>query len=401
MPAVTMHPDVAKRFTKARSLLLLDQPFFGTLATKLENLIDPAVETTTVDGFVMRWNPDYLAERTDPEIRAIMAHNVLHCANGHPWRRDARDPESWDRACDQTINGILTEAGFSLPEGQPMPMPGQEGMAAERIYQLLPPGGNGSGGGSGGGGGDGEDNQTPASGGSGGNGGGQGQGKRGPAGCGMVTDPPSGTNTELTESWKVAVASAYTAAKGCGDLPGDLEAMVEQLLTVKIPWAVELRDYLETTARNDFNWNRPNRRYAGCGVVLPTLISKELPRVCVAIDTSGSISNDELAQALSEVCGILADFDTTVDVLHFDSRVQKHMEVTRADMPIEAKGYGRGGTNFRPVFEWVEERDETPTVMVVITDLDGPFPREEPDYPVLWVSSDSHREAPFGRTIYM
>ena len=151
---------------------------------------------------------------------------------------------------------------------------------------------------------------------------------------------------------------------------------------------------------NDYDWSRGNRRYLSHGIYLPTLRSDELPEIVVAVDTSGSIDQETLDQFASEVNDILTTYHTRIHVLYIDAQVQAHEEVTSEDAPIQFTPKGGGGTAFRPAFEWVEENDVTPACLVYLTDMAGRFPKDEPDYPVLWVSTDKDvSKSPFGEVV--
>ena len=108
-----VHPRIARQRTE----LVLSQPFFGALALRLAVREDPSAKTFWVDGETMGYNPAYLESLSDLEVRGVVAHEVLHVANGHCWRQGARDPNRWNDACDYAINPIVVSAGMVLPKG--------------------------------------------------------------------------------------------------------------------------------------------------------------------------------------------------------------------------------------------------------------------------------------------
>lgn len=373
------------RLTRARVSLLIDHPFYGSLASQLPNQLDSSIPTACTNGEWIKWNPDFVASLTDEELKAVVVHEVMHVANGHTWRRGARDHQAWNISCDLAINHIIAQAGFKLPKCGLVPSKAQEGKSAEALYAA--PKGK-------------KDGQKPGNG-VGGNGKplpGQGD----PGGCGEVQDAPGGQTgkAEQEAKWKVAVVQAATQAKLQGKLPAGIERMVEELVTPKVPWSVVLRDFVERTARNDYNWSRPNVRFAGAGVILPTLISEELPEIVVAVDTSGSIGGKELDQFASEISAVLGAYETTIRVVYADAEVAHHHTVTRADLPLKLEPKGGGGTDFRPVFDWIEKEHLSPACTVYLTDLMGSFPTHAPEYPVLWVTTHPGT-APWGETIQM
>ena len=149
----------ALRVEKSVVKTVLDHPFFAALALKMRVKQDYQVPTFCVDGVHMRYNPDFCATLDDTEVLTVLAHEVLHLAFGHLWRKGNRDMRKWNKACDYVINNYLMKynddevaagraAPFKLPEGGLLD-PKYDGMAEEEIYNLLPDdpdGGGGSGG---------------------------------------------------------------------------------------------------------------------------------------------------------------------------------------------------------------------------------------------------------------
>lgn len=373
-----MKPE--ERLSKAKASLILDHPFFGALSMKLPLKKDEAVPTACTNGVEIRYNPEWVMSLSDVELRGVMAHEVMHVSNGHSWRRGERQPKRWNIAADYAINRIIIDAGLKLPEGGLIT---DTAKSAEQIYQELP---------------EDQDEDKPA-----------GQRKQGrgqdPGNCGAVEDAPGNTDTDsLDKEWRVAVVQAAQVARSMGDLPESIERMVQSIIDPKVDWTVLLRDFVEMTTRNDYNWSKPNRRYITSGIVLPSLISEELPEIVLFVDTSGSIDEDGLNLFAAQASAILESFDTTVHVVYVDLEIQGHGTYSRADMPIQLKPKGGGGTDFRPAFEWVEQQGLEPACAIYLTDLMGRFPEQAPDYPVLWVSQTKpiiNVDVPFGDTIVM
>ena len=137
---------------------------------------------------------------------------------------------------------------------------------------------------------------------------------------------------------------------------------------------------------------------AGCGKEQPTLTDGANNLTLFAVDTSGSIGEAELAAFAAEIGAILGEYQTTITLLYCDSKVQGQAELTREDLPLRLEAPGGGGTDFRPVFRALDESGESPAALVYLTDLYGPFPEVEPNFPVLWVAT-TDRQAPFGETV--
>jgi predicted metal-dependent peptidase len=203
----------------------------------------------------------------------------------------------------------------------------------------------------------------------------------------------------MTENdWGVATVQVSRMI-GRGKLPAFAKALVDELTDTRVPWQTVLADFVMKTARDDYNWSVPAARHLVNGVFLPSLRSEELPPIVVAIDTSGSMWG-ELQEFLNAINEILAAYPTTIHALMCDTEVNDEKEYTQADLPIVCEKKGCGGTNFAPVFEWVETHDVMPACLIYLTDLDGGMPSVHPDYPVMWVvKKGCTREAPFGEIV--
>jgi len=291
--------EASKKITKARAGLILDQPFFGALALKLKPIESKRCETGWTDGESMGFNPEWIEDLSLDKVKGFIAHEVMHLAVGHQARRQNRDPGKWNVAADFAINQILVDSGFELPDTQCLNN-AYRGKSAEEIYTLMPDQNNGKG--NGGISTTGTQNQN----GKGDNGGNdKNNNVKDPGGCGGVVDAP-GTNgkakadaSDLKQSevdWKIAATQAAQAAKTMGNLPGAVKEIIQELLEPKLDWRDLLRDFVERSARNDYTWKQPNRRFLSQGIILPSLNSKEIGTACVAVDTSGSVSPDELKQ---------------------------------------------------------------------------------------------------------
>jgi predicted metal-dependent peptidase len=243
-----------------------------------------------------------------------------------------------------------------------------------------------------------------------GQGSGQPQGRKPGQGWGDVLDGTDDQGAKLSHSdldqaeneWKIAMNQAAQVAKAQGNLPADLARMVQELINPRIPWVEQLRSYLELIARNDYNFAFPSRRYICGGIYIPSLRSQELPEIVMVLDTSDSITQKEFDIAAAEVTGLLDAYDTTVHVVYCSNRVTETQTFTRADYPLQFTGKGRGGTDFRPAFQWVDDQGITPAVLIYLTDLECSRYPLDPGYPVIWARVDHGRKVgnpPFGEII--
>lgn len=371
--------NTEEKLLKARTSLVLDHPFFGCLALRLKLIESNEIETATTDGTNLFYNAEYINELTNEETTGFLAHEVMHTALGHTWRQGSRESKKWNMAADYTINYNLIGAGFTLPEGG-LFNPDLKDKSAEEIYEILP------------------DQQQQ----DGGSGNGEDKQDIDPGRSGGVLPIEGEQATEKAKAeMKAAVNQALQIAKGT--LPENLERQIKEILETVVPWYVLLRDLVERSARNDYDWTRPSRRYLSGGLVLPSLISEQLPEVVVAIDTSASITEEHLSTFSAEASAVLGAYDTTIRIIYCDARVQEEETFTRTDLPLKLKMIGGGGTNFAPVFEHITKKGHTPSCLIYFTDLCGSFPTQEPEYPVMWLvpkpRDNRERTAPFGDVV--
>src|ERR1051326_884972 len=415
-----MNLTPAQRLKKSRIDLLMDEPFFGSLLMQLQPVEDPSVPTFRTNGEKLWYSPDYLERQNDRQLRTVLCHEVLHPAFLHPFRLGDRDLRAANRAADYVINNFLdnyNQEAVKRGETPPFEWPADDAgkpdvlidhqyddMSFEEVYAELmrkPPG-------------DEQNPQQPP--------GGPGQGQPGPngppqPGAGSGSDGQPGTEqsspgefsagaadeaeAQAQEAkWKVAVKQAAVMAKGRGCLPAGLERTVNELLDPKAGWREILRNLLTSLAKDDYTWSRPNTRYAGTGMILPSLHSPRLGRIAVAIDTSGSIGQQELNEFLAEVRAILFDCrPEKLILIQCDAAIQEWTELDPFD-EVDVHLKGGGGTNFRPVFERLAEEPEPPAALVYLTDLYGTAPDQAPPYPVIW-ACNNQQTGPFGATVHI
>lgn len=384
-------------FDKAKIKLILDHPFFAVLAVhaieKEMDLGHPIIQqlvmpTVGVDGQNLYVNPEFVKSLSTDEMIGLLGHEVMHLALGHvwPWRRQWREPKKWNWAGDYVINKILRDEGFTLPAGGLFDSQ-YDDMCVEEIYEKLEQqekdgGGKGQGGW--------EDLLAPI--GDAPNGGKNNKEQNGGAAGGKLSPHEM---QELEQEWKERLVEAAHVAKMKGKLPAGIERMVEDLVTPKIPWYVLMEQFVNEIIRDDYNELIHDRRYIQYGIYLPDMYSEGCS-VVVAVDTSGSIGQEELQAFVSETTGILRSRSVkNVRVIACDAEVTLDETIGPWDqLPVEYPG--GGGTDFRPVFDLVDEGFERPACLVYLTDLYGSFPETPPNYPVLWATMTEDYEVPFG-----
>jgi predicted metal-dependent peptidase len=402
-------PSSVVRIQKARTTLLLDHPFFGTLLFRLGAQARSSIATMATDGVSLYFNPQFVETLSAVEIAGMLAHEVMHPALQHHTRRGDRNPRRWNIACDYAINPMLLDAGLTLPKDVLLDNRFR-GMSAERIYSLLEEEDQSSS----------NDADTGSQDDSADSGGGsnssdsscseenvnESRAPQTPGGIGQVLDAPEPENregdtvAEQVRAWQIAVEQAENVAKLAGRLPAGVDRSLEAAQAADVDWRELLRRAWSETIPADYSWTRPNRRHVWNGLYLPGVVCEGVGEICIAVDCSGSIHARQLGLFEAEVRSILAGQQPRlVHVLYFDTEVQK-VETYQAGQPVKLAPVGGGGTDFRPCFHWLEERGITPQTLVFLTDLWGTFPGDVPPYPVLWASTGK-RDAPFGQVISM
>jgi hypothetical protein len=127
---------VVARLTKARTALLLDHPFFGSLLFRLKIECHAGVATMATDGTTIFYNPGFVDTLSTAELVGVLAHEVMHPALQHHTRRGDREARRWNMAADDAINPLLVDAGLTLP-ADALRDDRFRNMSAERIYNLL------------------------------------------------------------------------------------------------------------------------------------------------------------------------------------------------------------------------------------------------------------------------
>ncbi|MBK5931071.1 DUF2201 family putative metallopeptidase [Halochromatium salexigens] len=424
---------IETKLAAARTRLILDKPFLGALVLRLplQAAKGDWCPTTATDARAFYYNPDYIDALSLDETQFMLAHEALHCALSHFARRQHRVKHRWDLACDYAINPLLVEDGLKPPPNALL-MPMYKGMTAEEIYPLIDDNdqsetldthaydreaeGQGQHSGM-----DERDvqaqqQQTQAEGGE------QGQGTPQQRDTPASAPPASAPDTPAPEAapeahtapppltpdeqetlqvqWQQRMAGAAQQAMQAGRLSGELKRLIDHLLQPQLPWRMLLARYMNALSRHDYSWSRPSRREGAH--LLPSLRSQHIELV-VALDTSGSIKDAEMQAFIDEVDALKAQVQAQVILLPCDSALCpgapfRFEPWERFERPRDLQG--GGGTNFRPVFQWVQDQGLSPDLLVYFTDADGRFPDHEPHYPVIWLVK-GRSSVPWGQRVQL
>lgn len=455
--------DSARRLHGLKQRMMDENPFFTQLLFRMPLEVDYSRESIGADGRRLRYNPQWVYEQDLGTLEAAVSRLTLACALSHHLRREDRDYALWQQASKAVTQHMLRQ--YRLPGSRQSPDAGLN-MSVEQAYLLLqqnpaeeqPQPGDGQPGSapspnpSGSGknkeqpdsiqgksptrlppqeeepdpdpekdtqdpGSSGEDPQnqptppgrtppgppTPPS--------------HDPDGRGEVMDaalpeqdeqgqplPPQQAKEQAQEDWEQALQQAVAAGAEAGHLPGSLADAIKRAQQPPMNWKEQLRNYMTGLSRRDYTWSRPNRRLAHQGIYLPARDQRAaLAPIVFAIDTSGSVSNDQVAMIWHELLTISEDLrPEAVTVAQCDAQLQQVDRYEGDDLPAELNIQGRGGTRFTPVFDWMETEDR-PACLIYCTDLQcSDYPNPAPDYPVLWLvnaPASAGMDPPFGRRI--
>ena len=205
----------------------------------------------------------------------------------------------------------------------------------------------------------------------------------------------------LSVQWKQRMAGAAQSAMQAGKLGDDMARMLDFLLQPELPWRNLLAQYMTSVARDDYSYTRPNSR-RGDPAIFPSLRSAQI-NIIVALDTSGSIADSEISEFVAEIDAIKSIMRAQITLHTCDSSLNSNGPwVFEAwdEFKVPEKIMGGGGTSFKPVFEWAEQRDIPPDLLVYFTDAEGAFPEVEPSFPVLWLIKGK-KKVPFGDRIQL
>lgn len=368
--------DVTKRISKAKTALILEHPFIGSVALNMPMSIDNSVPTAATNGKRVLFNEEFCNGLSDEELKFLVAHECMHPMLEHNFRRGERDAYKWNQAADYVINKLLTDEGIGkMPE---------QGLLDDTIYK------------NGGGTSDGIFNLLPDTPDDGQGNGGQGQPLDS---CEDGQGSPAEVSQQQAE-WKVKVAQAAQSAKMMGKMSAGLERLVDEILKPKVDWRDVLQRFVVKCRSDQRSWARPNRRFLSQGLYLPSVSGESLGEIAFAVDCSGSIDQDEINQFASEISTVWQDQrPTKVHVIYFDSEVSHYDEFGQEDEPV-VKPHGGGGTAFSPVFKYMTDKGIEPVACIFLTDLCCDDFGDAPDYPVLWVSTHDDK-APFGEVVMM
>jgi predicted metal-dependent peptidase len=353
-----------ERLVTARIGLLLKQAFFGNLATRLKLVnADEWLTTAATDGRHFYYNSRFVMMLKVKEVEFLVGHEVLHVVYDHLGRRIDRDPEIWNIANDYAVNADLKKhkVGEMITTVPCLYEKKYESLASEEIYedlmknvqyiyiddlldQMLDDHLDGDG--------DGEGDEN--------------EGRKG-KGRPQLSDAE---REEIRQEMKQAVINAAQQAEA-GSIPAGVERLIKQLTDPVMPWRELIQTNLTSAIKSDYSWMRPSRRSWHMDAIMPGMNPGEEIDVDIYIDMSGSISNKQGMQFLSEVGGMMDSFDGyNLRVTSFDTKCYNTQEFSSENMENieEYELHGGGGTDFDCIFDDLKEAGRVPNRLIVFTD---------------------------------
>jgi len=350
-------------FSPLKAKLLLEYPFFGTIASGMETVQNDNIESFAIRENTIEYREAYIESLSNDERLFVLCNGALHEALSHTLRRGNRSPWLWAMACDYAINALLIDNGFTPPPkityDKRFGTLSTEEIYAELALEFL----------------DQEQNDRDSD------------------------DRRDGESADEKLSRAQRERRTREAMEKDDPLSEAFSRQFGLLSQSRIDWRSELRDCIGGYYISDYTLIPPSKKLLYEGIYLPGATSRHLD-LTIAIDSSGSVDEGLLSTFIIEVESIMETFGSyTIDLVVCDDRIRSHTRFENGES-VEYALNGGGGTDFTPVFELIESWMQRPKVLLYFTDLDGKFPPYEPPYEVLWIAP-KFMEVPFGRVIVL
>lgn len=367
-----------EKLVTARIGLLLRHPFFGNMATRLK-LEEASTWCSTIatDGRKFYYNVGFVLQCKPKVAEFGFAHEVLHNVFDHMGRRGTRNPRISNIAADYAVNQICKDERIGeFPDFMQIYQDNKyRGWAYEAIYDEV------------------LKNQTEED------------------DDDFLFDEhiefddltPEEQKTIRDEIKEAMIAAAQSASND--KLPEAIRRMISDFTEPKMDWRELLRMNIQSIIRSNYSFSRPNRKSQHSGAILPGMTTDQAVDVSIAVDMSGSISHKQATDFLSEVKGIMDEYeDFRLDLWCFDTGVYNHEVFTQdnADEIMDYRVKGGGGTDFDVNFEFMKNNDIEPKKFIMFTDGYPCGSWGDSDYcdTLFVIHGNETIKAPFGQTAY-
>ena len=413
-----MKKEYARRLLLSRNRVLCNHGFYGMLLMHASFLLDEACETAYTDGNRIAFSPAFMDRISDSELDFVLMHEILHIALQHCSRGEKYEKELFNIACDIVVNSNILKSNDMRPDSITVAEFGEsmhqtpkkkEGYlyTAEEVYQILLESGRG------GSATDPSKDGSAASNCRKGSKKGDGGSSSGKPSHGQWDDHSKwqigADDSELQDVWlkrvedAASVASILDPSNQCGSVPACMERLLLELRKPQTDWRTVLDEFVQEEVC-DYTFSPPDRRFDGGDFFLPDFNDKDVrvENILFMVDTSGSISDEMLTMAYSEIKGAIEQFDGKLCGLlgFFDFEVYEPKSFEGVDDVLAIRPKGGGGTSFYAVFDYVRDHmEEPPASIVVLTDGYASMPPEAyaNEIPVLWLIDNDDVTPPWGR----
>ncbi len=362
---------------QAKSKLLLNYPFFGSLATTLKFDQNDNIQAFLSDGDVLEYNDEYIEDLDSDELEFVLSNAAMHQVLKHQKRANGRYKWLWQLSLDYSINSMLVQNGLDAPLGVSYDER-FDNLYAEEIYEILKDEIKNE---------DYDDDESNE----------DGYNEENKSTKKQQESPKSSKTNEKIEADFVEQLLNDAIEKSKENLPDGIDRFIDQKYLGKVDWRALLRDYINTFYKDDYTMMPPSKKLLYAGIYLPSSTSSKL-KIAIAVDSSGSIETELLEIFLSEVELILESFDNfEIEFIVCDYKIRSHKTYYKGDA-LDYELQGGAGTSFKPIFEYLEDKNEDYDLLLYFTDLEGEFPLDEANFDTIWVTK-SELQPPFGEVI--
>ncbi|MDY5983035.1 MAG: VWA-like domain-containing protein [Anaeroplasma sp.] len=378
--------EYQRRLLLARIRILTNYGFYGIMLENMAFGLDPGCDTAYTDGEKICFSPKFMESLSDNELDFVLMHEVMHVALKHCNRGLKYNQELFNIACDIVVNSnILKSKGMNLDAIKVNgnismhQIEGKEGylFTAEEVYEKLLKNGN----------------IIPS------------LGFDDHSKWEMDKEREDDVNAKIIAIKDMEDRAHQNGKPGVGSIPVGVERLVKELKESRVNWRELLNEFIEFEI-NDYTLLPPDRRY-DAEFFMPSFseMDENLEDVLFMVDTSGSMSIEDITLVYSEINGAIQAFDGRLKGLigFFDAKVYEPISFDSSIDLTKIIPKGGGGTSFHNVFRYVMQMENKPKYLIILTDGYASFPKEEEkgNIPLLWLLTNDEVKPPYGKVAIM
>lgn len=382
-----MKPETSQNIQKVK-LHILNKKQSAFISSMLYNL---KIEATNIDKIQLHTseeknailiNEDWFNQHQLAEQASILVHEVLHYSLQHDLRLGQRDPEIYQKACDQIVNNLLMDMEYELPNYEKnFTKPKYHNMAVEAVYKDIEQ--------------EQQDNKN------------QNQNNNSGSGFGSDLVFQSGSTAQQNQRTQQVLSADMSqqaqSNKSIGSDGSVFEQFFKDIKEGKLDWRTILAQYVDEISQNEMSYINFNRRYLPLDLYLPdTKGENTIERIALAFDVSGSVTEPETKAFLAEMRKIKNQINPEVmSVTTFNHQIVEQFNITKDKDLAQVTMKISGGTNLEPVFKYYNETKNNPLFLIVFSDMELYLPKK-PKYPVIWICiNNPDWKAPYGKIIHI